>query len=307
MSNTMTPSDGTRLLLAGRPSLIDFVRTIKTSAVGASDLDEMELTREWRTAHALVKELQSNDASSADMHDLEGLPSTVSQDAETILERPEFQHKYGLVPYTWALVELDRLIVWQSYVDLPYVALLRERLGYRPSLRELVRFAAGESNDKPPVCVTGYGGNDYVITSPSSDLRVLSISQLDPKSFQDYNTGGRPAAMFGVYVGYSMNTLSAVHMSGRTILMNGTHRAYALRAHGLTHVPCMIRRPLSTEDLDLVGPGNADARFSTSFTAKRPPLLKDFFDPRLVKSYPAVRKTHQIEVKIRVEHSIVAI
>jgi hypothetical protein len=52
---------------------------------------------------------------------------------------------------------------------------------------------------------------------------------------------GVPKYVVAIAVGYGANFLAAAHVEGRLILWNGSHRAYALRAAGHTHVPCLIK------------------------------------------------------------------
>jgi hypothetical protein len=124
-------------------------------------------------------------------------------------------------------------------------------------------------------------------------MRVLGAVPIDPAQVSGYEPYGQAAAVVAVYVGYSMNIMSAVQMGNRVMLVNGTHRAYALRAHGVTHAPCVVSRVSSRDDLDLVGmPDEADS-CGSYFSRARPPLLKDYFDERLCRKV-SVRRSQQV-------------
>jgi hypothetical protein len=86
-----------------------------------------------------------------------------------------------------------------------------------------------------------------------------------------------------VFVGYSVNLLHLAHIENRLILMNGSHRAYALRESGIYRAPSLILELTRRDELDLVGPAELKDRPDAYLTAPRPPLLKDYFDPLLRK------------------------
>jgi hypothetical protein len=86
-----------------------------------------------------------------------------------------------------------------------------------------------------------------------------------------------------VPVGFDANFLSAIRSEDRVLLHNGYHRAFALRASGVTHAPCIVQTVTRRDELKYA----ADPRVSSDpgfyFRAARPPMLRDFFDPRLAK------------------------
>ena len=94
---------------------------------------------------------------------------------------------------------------------------------------------------------------------------------------------GPVAAAIGLVVGFSANFLSGIRSDNRILLQNGYHRAYALRALGITHAPCVIQTVTRKDELALL----ADTRVTSDpgfyFKAARPPMLRDFFNPSLRK------------------------
>ena len=80
------------------------------------------------------------------------------------------------------------------------------------------------------------------------------------------------------------------------LLHNGYHRAYALRAAGFTHAPAVIQTVTRRDELALVAAQKVVDEPAFYFAAKRPPLLKDFFDPRISKVLPVRRMERLIEV-----------
>jgi hypothetical protein len=85
------------------------------------------------------------------------------------------------------------------------------------------------------------------------------------------------------------------------VLHNGYHRAYALKAMGITHAPCVIRTVTSRDELDLCANSKVAKSPGYYFNAPRPPLLKDFFDPRIRKILPVKKITRRIEVSFEVK------
>ena len=75
-----------------------------------------------------------------------------------------------------------------------------------------------------------------------------------------------------------------------SMLNNGSHRAFALRDLGITHVPCIMQRVSRRDELELVGSPDVQQNPDRYLKAARPPVLKDYFDPALRKIIPVVRK-----------------
>jgi hypothetical protein len=233
------------------------------------------------------------------------LPERLSAIANDELRDASFQRAFGLIPYSWAMVELDRFIPYQCYVDLAFASKLRSTLPAAPTLEQLVRFSSGRTRAPPPVHIEQRGGNKFLITSTSSDLRVNETVLLDPTNVQGYEQGGCTSAIIGILVVYSLNVMHAIRLHNRLLLVNGTHRAYALRAHGITHAPCIVRHASCKDDLDLVGGPEGDYPLEWYFSVKRPPLLKDFFDERMVKLISTLPSTYLLTVNLTFEKSAI--
>jgi len=107
--------------------------------------------------------------------------------------------------------------------------------------------------------------------------------------------------MVGLVVGYGSNYLNAILCRDRLVLNNGTHRAYALRALGIRRVPCVIQHVTRAEELSLIGPAELHRRPAAYLQEPRPPVLKDYFDPRLHTVVRLPRRTKQVRITFRVE------
>src|SRR5216117_4617056 len=90
--------------------------------------------------------------------------------------------------------------------------------------------------------------------SPSNDLRFLGTMPMESNHIKDYAPPGNLVGVVGIAVGFGSNFLNAVCAENRIILNNGSHRAYALRDMGFTHVPCVVQHVSTRDELDLVAP-----------------------------------------------------
>jgi hypothetical protein len=111
-----------------------------------------------------------------------------------------------------------------------------------------------------------------------------------------FESFGPIGAVVGLVVGFGSNFLSVIRSDGRMLLHNGYHRAYALRAAGFTHAPAVVQTVTRLDELALVAAQKVLDEPAFYFAAKRPPLLKDFFDPRLSKVLPVRHRERLIEV-----------
>jgi len=106
-------------------------------------------------------------------------------------------------------------------------------------------------------------------------------------------------------VGFSANFLSVINAFGRLILHNGSHRAFALRELGINQAPCVIQHVYSREELNVVASDAVAERPDVFVGHKRPPMLKDYFDPKLRQILPVIRRLRQVTLKFQVEESYV--
>ena len=102
-------------------------------------------------------------------------------------------------------------------------------------------------------------------------------------------------------VGYGSNFLSVIRWEDRMVLHNGYHRAVALRAAGFTHAPCIVQDVTRRDELDLTAASTVAGDPAFYFRAPRPPLLKDFFDPRLRTVLHTRRAERFVEVSFEVK------
>ena len=266
-------------------------------AIDGSTRDHGELTKRWRDANDHVRDLENTEASVAENAPTSDLPTELVARAHELLALPIAQEAFKLLPTTIRMVELDRLVVYQKHINLTYVEQLKPLLGKPPTLEQIFDLALPTLPRQPDVRVL-QNGNVFSFVSPSNDLRVLEARLISPEVVAGYTSNGRPTHMIAVAVGFGPNFLNVIEAENRLILSNGSHRAYALRDAGVTHVPCLVRHVSRRDELELTGIAELQQSPDRYLGSPRPPLLKDYFDPRLRMLVPVHRKNRMVRVQI---------
>jgi len=154
---------------------------------------------------------------------------------------------------------------------------------------------------EPPVDVQRLNSRRYLFSSSSADLRLQEAAVLCADQICNYDPFGPIAAVFGAVVGFGSNFLNVIRDENKRILLhNGYHRAVALRELGVTHAPCVIQTVTRRDELAVVADSSVANAAFRYFGAKRPALLKDFFDPKIRKILPVRRTKRVIEVELQV-------
>ena len=141
--------------------------------------------------------------------------------------------------------------------------------------------------------------------SPSNDLRFLGTMRLKANHIKDYPPPGTLVGVIGIAVGFGSNFLNAIYAENRLVLNNGSHRAYALRDLGVTHVPCIIQYPSTREELVIAASGDLRDHPDLYLRSPRPSMLKDYFNPKLRKIVALKRRVRQVTVKFETDEKYV--
>jgi hypothetical protein len=288
--------------LAGRPPLKGYLDFRATAADGHR-ADRRTLVEEWRAAQRHILTLEVAEAGVADGAPILPLGGHLEHLRQELLDDPVFQRAFDRLPTDIAVVELDRLVVYQKHIDLSYVRLLKERLGPAPSDEEIFRACLPADHPHPETRWMKIQRDTWVCVSPSNDLRFLDLTRLDPSQVVGYPASGPLAGVVAVVVGFGSNFLHVIHAEGRLVLNNGSHRAYALRELGVTRVPCIVKHVASREELNAFATSKITRNPDLYLRHPRPPMLRDYFDPRLRRVVPVPRRTRQVRVTVRVEET----
>ncbi len=302
------PPDADELLyLIGRPKLRQYLRFMRDNAIDPPG--EEDLAREWQEAHRHVVELAAREAGAADGQK----PSAISPDSKyrplliELLKDPLIRNGFNAVPTEVAFVELDRMVVYQKHIDLAFVRELQRRLGPSPGDEEVFRSCLPFMHPHPPARWSRLDDDSFVFVSRSNDLRFLGAMPLNPGHVRGIPHPGSLVGVVGLAVGYGSNFLNAVCCEGRLVLNNGSHRAYALRELGLTHVPCIVQHVSSRDELDLVGSAELRRDPDQYLKNPRPSMLKDYFTPGLRRVTPARRQCREIRIRFSVSECYVPV
>lgn len=288
--------------LLGQAPLRRYLDFVEGFGEGPGLANRASLVKEWSAAAAYYDELAEREPGVADNLSCLALPDALVPLADEVGASARYAHTFDTLPTRIAMVELANLVVCQNHVTRSFVCRLKERLGPAPDPGTLFRFCLPPEDGQAPVQIREVGSKRYVFRSDSTDLRFHESVLFKPEQLVGYSSFGAMAAAVGLVVGYSANFLSAVcdDDSGRLILHNGYHRATALLELGITHAPCIVQTVSSRDELDLVAKSIVANDPGYFFNAPRPPLLKDFADPRICKILPVRKVSRVIEVNFEV-------
>ncbi len=289
------------VFLVGRPPLGEYLGFITTQTAAGQALDKGVLADEWRAANDHIGLLEEIEAGFADEVEPDHLPAELTDAVEALSAGSAYQSAFGIVPTTFSMVELDRLVVHQKHINLAYVHELQASLPEEPTLQGLFDFCMSPREARPPVQAQQLGQNAFVFVSPSTDLRFLGSDLMQPDQAPGLTSNGHPISIVGIPVGYGSNYLNAVNIEGRLILNNGSHRAYALHDRGIMVAPMVIQQISRWDEVEVVGPKAVQQDRAPYLDAARPPVLKDYFDEQLRKIVSIPKRLRQIRVVINIE------
>jgi hypothetical protein len=292
--------------LLGLPPLSRLLEFVDDAVVEDVRVDRVELTDQWRAANDYYQELERREAGIANQGDHRELDSGLVSLAAQVKSHPSYRRTFDTLPTSFGMVELDRLIVDQRHVTLNFIEALRATIGPAPDPTALFRICMPLEPPEAPVQIRRVGSRRYVFRCDSTDLRFHEPALLRPEQANGYESFGAIAGIVGLVVGFGSNFLNAVRVGNRILLNNGYHRACALRALGITHAPCVIQTATRIDELQVSVKSRVadDAEFY--FESARPPLLQDFFDPKIRKVLPIRKRVRLIEVNFEIRDFLVA-
>lgn len=293
------------LYLIGRPKLKSFLRFVRDSAVDPPG--ESSLVEEWQAAKDHLHALQTEEAGRADGPGISAIDVSSKYQPLLVefLRDPLVRNGFNTVPTEVAFIELDRLVVSQKHIDLTFVRQLQSRLGPRPSDEDIFRTCLPYNHPQPPAKWSRLDDESYVFVSPSNDMRFLGAMPLKGDHIEGYPHPGELVGVVGLAVGFGSNFLNAIYCEKRLILNNGSHRAYALKEMGHTHVPCVVQHVSTRDELEMVASSEVRRDPDLYLKARRPSMLNDYFNPKLRKVIPAHRQLRQVKVRFSVSEYFV--
>lgn len=305
-STSPTPVDQ-EVCLLGVTRLSDFIEFVREKAVDGRDIDEGMLVETWRKAAVVFAGLQVSEAGAADKPEVKPLSKRLQAHVRKLASLPNFQASFPAVPVSFGMVELDKLIVSQRHITQSSVQKMTRSLRAPLSETDLAELCLPLTPDTAGFGIALEENGRYVFASDTHDARFLGAKLLRPTDIKGYSVGGHVQAVLALSVGFTTNVLNVVRFGQRMVLNNGYHRAVALRKLGVTHAPCLIQVCSNWEEVGLAGSQEVYHNASVYFTAPRPPLLRDYANPALTKTFGTVRRRKQITLTYEVDTAQLAV
>lgn len=300
-TNPTKPSGDEYIYLVGHTPFKQYIDFMATEPVNAQQLDRKVVAEDWRKAHEYLKELQKSEPKWADHPEIQAMPSGLEELVARVHADPIYKKSFSYVPAELGVVPLDRLVIRQKTINLAHVQRIKERLGGLPEAETIFQLCLPFDHPVPPCRSRVAADNTFVFHSESNDLRFLDALVLTPEQTKQYQAQGPVAGIVGIVIGYGSNYLNVIAAEGRLVLNNGSHRSYALRELGVTHVPCVIQKVSTREELQVVGAGALRRNPDLYLREPRPPVLKDYFDPQLRQVVVLTPTARQVRVNYTIE------
>src|SRR3989442_7697574 len=241
---------------------------LKTHCVAEGTTDD-ELLRKWKAARTAVESLANPDLSC----EVLGLNAVPEGHLDALTKTPQFLEAVGQMTWAIKLVEIDKLVCFQKYVDTEYKGTKPEGKAYSDILK-LIEFCLPED---PITRLVGKTYNDtersYTLFSQGQDHRIIA-----PYETVDLITKRR---LLGFVTGWGSRLVLAAKFKDRFFLKNGYHRVYELKKNHVTHVPCIL-----VDATNFVDTGAAKQGFfpHVLLMSERQPQFVHFFSAALSPS-----------------------
>ena len=291
----------------GPRQLSNHLKFIEESTTAAALPSPAELADFWRGAAAVYRQLEVAESGAADDTGIKPLPRSIEAHVAKLMEQPAFRNTFDTVPVAFGMVELDKMIVSQYSLTRSVVERLRARHAARPTHKQLAGICLPIAPRDDECRLAGRDDGEFVFVSGAHDMRFLGATLVDPAAIKGLTVQGHARAVIALSVGFSTNVLNVIRLGNRVVLNNGHHRAYALRAMGLTHVPCVIQVCASHEELREAASSEICDNSDLYFESPRPPLLRDFDRPDLTRAFTSARLQRQVSVRFKSESRQLAI
>jgi hypothetical protein len=282
--------------LLGHPPMTRYLEFVEEMVVGGVGNERSQLVDEWREANQYFMQLEESEAGIADNPAICDLDPALQPLAEAVRADSRFRRSFQKLPTRFAMVELDKLMIGHPYVSLHHTERLKARLGPSPTPEALFHFCLPLDRMEAPVKVREMGSRRLMFWSASSDFRFMESAILSPEQIQGFDAFGAVGSVVGLFVGYGSNFLNVIQADNRLLLHNGHHRAYALRDLGITHAPCIVQSVKNRDELAMAAARAVLDNPALYFRDKRPPILKDFFDPKFRKVLPVQNMINVVEI-----------
>jgi hypothetical protein len=292
----------TEIYLRGVGSLGRFIEFIN-DAVQPVPADLSALTAEWRSAVSYYQELEQTESGLALQGSHRDLDPEYRALADQLRADGAFQRTFDILPTTFGMVELDKLIVSQRSVTLNHIEGIQARIGRKPAPAALFAECFPSAYSAPPVEIRQLGEDRFTFRTESTNLRSASPKLVVPVRPAGEQNIEALAGVAGVAIGFGSNFLNVVRVGRRYLMNNGYHRACALYAQGITHAPCVIQTATHVDEVQAAAGARVASQAEFYLESARPPLLRDYFNPRLALRLSTRRFIKNVTVEISVSET----
>ncbi len=284
------------LHLMGATRLGEFLQFVRQRAAGGRALNECDVADQWRAAALYYEGLQTSQASVADKPRVLPIPRAMQTHISKLSALPSFAATFSSVPIAFGMVPLAQLVCAQFDITMSTLDALKQSLQGKPSPLQLAKLCLPLEPSHGQCVVGRESHGEYVFHSNSHDLRFLGAQLVPAANIAGYQPNGHAQAAIVLGVGFSTNVLNVLRYSDRLVLNNGYHRALALLSRGISHAPCVVQVCSHWEDVGLCGMREIFDNGTVYFSKSRPPLLRDYLEPKLVSQWPLRPVRKQISI-----------
>jgi len=282
------------LLIYGSLTKGQVANIVKNKCIDEERSNIKVISEYWYRARELLRQIETQDSGAAENCETSEITSSL---IGGINLNPAIKYNFADYVYDFKMVEIDNMIAMQREVLLDYVDELSKKIPKKPSEEDLLKFCLIPEKLVPLPKLTQKDSKSWYFTSPSHDLRFLGGSmkkELTKEDIDSAKVGGFPTHVMMLFVGYGVGTMHGYSVNGRIILLNGFHRAYALRRKGIKKIPILLKK-IGNADLELP---SKIKDLSRDYLLKhpRPILMKDFFNEDLVRVFKMKKVTSILNV-----------
>src|SRR6266849_8814159 len=182
----------------------EIIHHLRTEAL-KEDRDNLdEVLDAWKRRQPSITELFQREAGIAETIGIAPIPEVHNPRLQEIASDPLVRKSFHAFPFSFELLEIDKVVAAQRTVHLGYVDRLLNAYPKVPTLRDLIEICLAPERQMDPIQHLEVGPNTHVFSSPNSDLRYLGsfVKDLAPEDMMFAIGGGLPAAAIITFVGY---------------------------------------------------------------------------------------------------------
>ena len=277
-----------------QPEVTGFLRT---QCIFTSEAELQAVLESWRAAAGAFISSPSSPPDGPDSIRVEEFPKDQVRLLDPVKSDSLFQKSFAQFPTSIDLVEIDKIVAAQRYVNLDYVQRLESQIPQNPNLAFLVDFCLKRGSSVSPPAELQLGPNVYSYRSESTDFRFLGgyPKPLDSRDVEASQGGGEPVAAVVLLVGYGSPQVNLFQVGSRMILNNGFHRLFALRHKGVRKAPVVVQH-ITNVDLELP---QTIIGLPTKYlvSSPRPSMLMDFLNPLYTRELLMKARDRSVQIQ----------